>query len=139
MEGIFKVVPQRYQQLFITHATMAGKLVPAVYCLYTGKDTRTFGPDIRNSGLLSKFAGTGLRLTILLGADRGRHEADRGRHEAELYHEDIRYMWFPKGPNFVGSNRSLVNYVRWSVTFGAQSEVSEDTLDGEDAICPSRV
>ncbi|KRY63923.1 hypothetical protein T4A_112 [Trichinella pseudospiralis] len=40
---------------------------------------------------------------------------------------------------YVGSNRSLVNYVRWSVTFGAQSEVSEDTLDGEDAICPSRV
>ncbi|KRZ02229.1 hypothetical protein T4C_8204 [Trichinella pseudospiralis] len=40
---------------------------------------------------------------------------------------------------YAGSNRSLVNYVRWSVTFGAQSEVSEDTLDGEDAICPSRV
>ncbi|KRY80534.1 hypothetical protein T4D_13969 [Trichinella pseudospiralis] len=71
--------------------------------------------------------------------DRGQHEADRGRHEAELWNEDIRYMRFPKGPNFAGSNRSLVNYVRWSVTFGAQSEVSEDTLDGEDAICPSRV
>ncbi|KRY98339.1 hypothetical protein T4B_10787 [Trichinella pseudospiralis] len=26
-----------------------------------------------------------------------------------------------------------------NLTFGAQSEVSEDTLDGEDAICPSRV
>ncbi|KRZ37174.1 hypothetical protein T4C_12061 [Trichinella pseudospiralis] len=32
-------------------------------------------------------------------ADRGRHEADRGRHEAELWNEDIRYMWFPVGPN----------------------------------------
>ncbi|KRZ38314.1 hypothetical protein T4C_13754 [Trichinella pseudospiralis] len=28
-------------------------------------------------------------------------EADRGRHEAELWNEDIRYMWFPKGPNLV--------------------------------------
>ncbi|KRZ37106.1 hypothetical protein T4C_1411 [Trichinella pseudospiralis] len=32
-------------------------------------------------------------------ADRGQHEADRGRHEAELWNEDIRYMWFPVGPN----------------------------------------
>ncbi|KRY85793.1 hypothetical protein T4D_15140 [Trichinella pseudospiralis] len=38
-----------------------------------------------------------------------------------------------------GSPRVPIFYVRWSVTFGAQSEVSEDTLDGEDAICPSRV
>ncbi|KRZ08754.1 hypothetical protein T4B_12303 [Trichinella pseudospiralis] len=53
-------------------------------------------------------------------ADRGRHEADRGRHEAELWNEDIRYMWFPKGPNSVGSNRLLVNYVRWSGTLVGQ-------------------
>ncbi|KRY89709.1 hypothetical protein T4D_5794 [Trichinella pseudospiralis] len=33
--------------------------------------------------------------------DQGRHEADRGLHEAELWNEDIRYMWFPKGPNSV--------------------------------------
>ncbi|KRY64239.1 hypothetical protein T4A_2180 [Trichinella pseudospiralis] len=44
-------------------------------------------------------------------------EADRGRHEAELCNEDIRYMWFPKGPNFV----------------------TEDWLDGEDTIYRSRV
>ncbi|KRY96960.1 hypothetical protein T4C_4314 [Trichinella pseudospiralis] len=40
-----------------------------------------------------------LNFTILLY--RGQHEADRGRHEAELWNEDIRYMRFPKGPNFV--------------------------------------
>ncbi|KRX95878.1 hypothetical protein T4E_4765 [Trichinella pseudospiralis] len=90
-----------------------------------------------------EYRGTGLLLPLLQAvhrkvADRGRHEADRGRHEAELYHEDIRYMWFPKGPKFVGSNRSLVNYVHWSVTFGAQSEVSKDTLDGEDTFYRSR-
>ncbi|KRX86340.1 hypothetical protein T4E_1518, partial [Trichinella pseudospiralis] len=34
-------------------------------------------------------------------SNRGRHETDRGRHEAELWNEDIRYMWFPKGPNSV--------------------------------------
>ncbi|KRY78501.1 hypothetical protein T4D_16423, partial [Trichinella pseudospiralis] len=34
--------------------------------------------------------------------------------------------------------KRLDRIVRWSITFGAQSEVSEDTLDGEDAICPSR-
>ncbi|KRZ27758.1 Centromere/kinetochore protein zw10 -like protein [Trichinella pseudospiralis] len=28
-------------------------------------------------------------------------ELHRGRHEAELWNEDIRYMRFPKGPNFV--------------------------------------
>ncbi|KRZ01091.1 hypothetical protein T11_1930 [Trichinella zimbabwensis] len=38
MDGTFKVVPQWYQQLFTIHAFVAGKLVPAVYCLCTGKD-----------------------------------------------------------------------------------------------------
>ncbi|KRY37531.1 hypothetical protein T03_672 [Trichinella britovi] len=36
MDGTFKVVPQWYQQLFTIHAFVAGKLVPAVYCLCTG-------------------------------------------------------------------------------------------------------
>ncbi|KRY49544.1 hypothetical protein T03_14936 [Trichinella britovi] len=35
MDGTFKIVPQWYQQLFTIHAFVAGKLVPAVYCLYT--------------------------------------------------------------------------------------------------------
>ncbi|KRZ10104.1 hypothetical protein T4B_3624 [Trichinella pseudospiralis] len=65
-------------------------------------------------------------------------EADRGRHEAELWNEDIRYMRFPKGPNSVGLNRSLVSYVRWSVAIVGQFQVSEDTLNGEDAIYRSR-
>ncbi|KRZ00242.1 hypothetical protein T11_5141 [Trichinella zimbabwensis] len=38
MDGAFKVVPQWYQQLFTIHAFEADKLVPAVYCLCTGKD-----------------------------------------------------------------------------------------------------
>ncbi|KRZ64700.1 hypothetical protein T08_6073, partial [Trichinella sp. T8] len=38
MDGTFKVVPQWYQQLFTIHAFVAGKLVPAVYCLSTCKD-----------------------------------------------------------------------------------------------------
>ncbi|KRZ89181.1 hypothetical protein T08_3804 [Trichinella sp. T8] len=43
MDGTFKVVPQWYQQLFTIHAFVAGKLVPAVYCLCTGKDIKTYG------------------------------------------------------------------------------------------------
>ncbi|KRX51250.1 hypothetical protein T09_6570, partial [Trichinella sp. T9] len=42
MDGTFKVVPQWYQQLFTIHAFVAGKLVPAVYCLCTGKDVETY-------------------------------------------------------------------------------------------------
>ncbi|KRZ56922.1 hypothetical protein T02_1959 [Trichinella nativa] len=42
MDGIFKIVPQWYQQLFTIHAFVAGKLVPAVYCLCTGKDIATY-------------------------------------------------------------------------------------------------
>ncbi|KRY10849.1 hypothetical protein T12_11494 [Trichinella patagoniensis] len=40
MDGTFKIVPQWYQQLFTIHAS---KLVPAVYCLCTGKDIGTYG------------------------------------------------------------------------------------------------
>ncbi|KRZ71368.1 hypothetical protein T10_12387, partial [Trichinella papuae] len=43
IDGTFKVVPQWYQQLFTIHAFVLGKLVPAVYCLCTGKDTGTYG------------------------------------------------------------------------------------------------
>ncbi|KRY09650.1 hypothetical protein T12_14696 [Trichinella patagoniensis] len=43
MDGTFKVVPQWYQQLFTIYAFVAGKLVPAVYCLCTGKDIGTYG------------------------------------------------------------------------------------------------
>ncbi|KRX38348.1 hypothetical protein T05_10514 [Trichinella murrelli] len=43
MDGTFKIVPQWYQQLFTIHAFVAGKLVPAVYCLCTGKDIATYG------------------------------------------------------------------------------------------------
>ncbi|KRY52797.1 hypothetical protein T03_5325 [Trichinella britovi] len=43
MDGTFKVVRQWYQQLFTIHAFAAGKLVPAVYCLCTGKDIGTYG------------------------------------------------------------------------------------------------
>ncbi|KRY31149.1 hypothetical protein T01_13745 [Trichinella spiralis] len=43
MDGTFKIVPQWYQQLFTIHAFVAGKLVPAVYCLCTGKDIGTYG------------------------------------------------------------------------------------------------
>ncbi|XP_003367923.1 conserved hypothetical protein, partial [Trichinella spiralis] len=38
MDGTFKIIPQWYQQLFTIHVFVAGKLVPAVYCLCTGKD-----------------------------------------------------------------------------------------------------
>ncbi|KRX64565.1 hypothetical protein T09_12092 [Trichinella sp. T9] len=41
LDGTFKVVPQWYQQLFTIHAFLAGKLVPAVYCLCTDKDIAT--------------------------------------------------------------------------------------------------
>ncbi|KRY32752.1 hypothetical protein T01_15321 [Trichinella spiralis] len=37
-DGTFKVVPQWYQKLFTIHTFLAGKLVPAVYCLCTDKD-----------------------------------------------------------------------------------------------------
>ncbi|KAL1234294.1 tRNA dimethylallyltransferase [Trichinella spiralis] len=67
MDGTFKVVPQWYQQLFTIHAFVAGKLVPAVYCLCTGKDIGTYGPDTRDSGLLPEYAGTGLLLPLLPG------------------------------------------------------------------------
>ncbi|XP_003382093.1 conserved hypothetical protein [Trichinella spiralis] len=43
MDGTFKIVPQWYQQLFTIHVFVAGKLVPAVYCLCTGKDIGTCG------------------------------------------------------------------------------------------------
>ncbi|KRY25737.1 hypothetical protein T01_16237 [Trichinella spiralis] len=43
MDGTFKVVPQWYQQLFTIYAIVAGKLMPAVYCLCTGKDIGTYG------------------------------------------------------------------------------------------------
>ncbi|KRZ77523.1 hypothetical protein T10_727 [Trichinella papuae] len=43
IDGTFKIVPQWYQQLFTIHAYVAGKLVPAVYCLCTGKDIGTYG------------------------------------------------------------------------------------------------
>ncbi|KRX69353.1 hypothetical protein T06_10532 [Trichinella sp. T6] len=43
MDGTFKIVPQWYQQLFTIHAFVAGKLVPAVYCLCTGKDIGKYG------------------------------------------------------------------------------------------------
>ncbi|KRY55030.1 hypothetical protein T03_12819 [Trichinella britovi] len=43
IDGTFKVVPQWYQQLFTIHAFVASKLVPAVYCLCTGKDIGTYG------------------------------------------------------------------------------------------------
>ncbi|KRY35426.1 hypothetical protein T01_6928 [Trichinella spiralis] len=46
MDGTFKVVPQWYQQLFTIHAFVAGKLVPAVYCECTGKDTKKYGKTI---------------------------------------------------------------------------------------------
>ncbi|KRZ65118.1 hypothetical protein T10_8533 [Trichinella papuae] len=62
MDGTFKVVPQWYQQLFTIHAFVAGKLMPAVYCLCTGKDIGTYG---RDSGLLPEYAGTGLLLPLL--------------------------------------------------------------------------
>ncbi|KRX97129.1 hypothetical protein T4E_1987 [Trichinella pseudospiralis] len=50
MVGTFKVVPQWYQQLFNVHDFLVGKLGPAVYCLCTGKDIGTYGPDTRDSG-----------------------------------------------------------------------------------------
>ncbi|XP_003382149.1 conserved hypothetical protein [Trichinella spiralis] len=43
MDGTFKIVPKWYQQLFTIHAFVAGKLVPVVYCLCTGKDIGTYG------------------------------------------------------------------------------------------------
>ncbi|KRY27278.1 conserved hypothetical protein [Trichinella spiralis] len=42
MDGTFKIVPKWYQQLFTIHAIVASKLVPAVYCLCTGKDIGTY-------------------------------------------------------------------------------------------------
>ncbi|KRY10676.1 hypothetical protein T12_2189 [Trichinella patagoniensis] len=45
------VVPQWYQQLFTIHAFLAGKLVPAVYCLCTDKDIPTYGFILSKSGI----------------------------------------------------------------------------------------
>ncbi|KRY06945.1 hypothetical protein T03_9743, partial [Trichinella britovi] len=42
MDGPFKIVPKWYQQLFTINAFVAGKLVPAVYCLCTDKDIPTY-------------------------------------------------------------------------------------------------
>ncbi|XP_003369019.1 conserved hypothetical protein [Trichinella spiralis] len=43
LDGIAKVVPQWYQQLFTIHVFAAGKLVPVVYCLCTAEDIGTYG------------------------------------------------------------------------------------------------
>ncbi|XP_003366558.1 conserved hypothetical protein [Trichinella spiralis] len=50
MDGTFKVVPQWYQKLFTIHAFLAGKLVPAVYCLCMDKGIPTYG----KSGITGK-------------------------------------------------------------------------------------
>ncbi|KRZ65818.1 hypothetical protein T10_8862 [Trichinella papuae] len=60
MDGTFKVVPQWYQQLFTIHAFVAGKLMPAVYCLCTG--------------LLPEYAGTGLLLPLLPCEQKNKQE-----------------------------------------------------------------
>ncbi|KRZ66437.1 hypothetical protein T08_13712, partial [Trichinella sp. T8] len=51
MDGPFKIVPKWYQQLFTIHAFVAGKLVPAVYCLCTDKDIPTYGFILSKSGI----------------------------------------------------------------------------------------
>ncbi|KRY26245.1 hypothetical protein T03_7604 [Trichinella britovi] len=51
LDGTFKIVPQWYQQLFTIHAFLAGKLVPAVYCLCTDKDIPTYGFILSKSGI----------------------------------------------------------------------------------------
>ncbi|KRX23787.1 hypothetical protein T07_8211 [Trichinella nelsoni] len=38
LDGRFRVIPQWHQKLFTIHTFLAGKLVPAVYCLCTDKD-----------------------------------------------------------------------------------------------------
>ncbi|KRX25334.1 hypothetical protein T07_6165 [Trichinella nelsoni] len=60
MDGTFKVVRQWYQQLFTIHAFVAGKLVPAVYRLCTGKDIGTYGFIFQ--ALLNKVAVLGVNL-----------------------------------------------------------------------------
>ncbi|XP_003369248.1 conserved hypothetical protein [Trichinella spiralis] len=60
MDGTFKVVPQWYQQLFTIHAFVAGKLVPAIYCLCTGKDIGTYGFIFQ--ALINKAAVLGVNL-----------------------------------------------------------------------------
>ncbi|KRY24215.1 hypothetical protein T03_12988 [Trichinella britovi] len=51
LDGTFKVVPQWYQQLFTIHAFLAGKLVPAIYCLCTDKNIATYGFILSKSGI----------------------------------------------------------------------------------------
>ncbi|KRX22876.1 hypothetical protein T07_15031 [Trichinella nelsoni] len=51
MDGTFKIVLQWYQKLFTIHAFLAGKLVPAVYCLCTDKDIPTYGFILSKSGI----------------------------------------------------------------------------------------
>ncbi|KRZ02765.1 hypothetical protein T11_11240 [Trichinella zimbabwensis] len=60
MDGTFKGAPQWYQQLFTIHAFVAGKLVPAVYCLCTGKDIGTYGFIFQ--ALINKAAVLGVNL-----------------------------------------------------------------------------
>ncbi|KRY08834.1 hypothetical protein T12_16355 [Trichinella patagoniensis] len=91
MDGTFTVLPQWYQQLFTIHAFVACTLVPAVYRLCTAKildhtallikvavfevnlNPETIICDFemalitRDSGLLPKYAGTGLILPLLPG------------------------------------------------------------------------
>ncbi|KRZ12219.1 hypothetical protein T11_5829 [Trichinella zimbabwensis] len=59
-DGTFKVVPQWYQQLFTIHAFLAAKLLPAVYCLCTGKDIGTYGFIFQ--ALLNKATVLGVNL-----------------------------------------------------------------------------
>ncbi|KRY92094.1 hypothetical protein T4D_14693 [Trichinella pseudospiralis] len=54
-DATFKVVAQWYQQLLTIHAFLADKLVPAVYCLCTGKDIETYGFIFQ--ALINKAAG----------------------------------------------------------------------------------
>ncbi|XP_003382343.1 conserved hypothetical protein [Trichinella spiralis] len=54
------VVRQWYQQLFTIHAFVAGKLVPEVYRLCTGKDIGTYGFIFQ--ALLNKVAALGVNL-----------------------------------------------------------------------------
>ncbi|KRZ66472.1 hypothetical protein T10_8692, partial [Trichinella papuae] len=60
MDGTFNVVPQWYQQLFTIYVFVAGKLVPAVYCLCTGKDIGTY--RYVSQALLNKAAVLRLNL-----------------------------------------------------------------------------
>ncbi|KRY29148.1 hypothetical protein T01_10964 [Trichinella spiralis] len=106
MDGTFKVVLYWYEQLFTIHAFVAGKLVPAVYCLCTGKDIGTYGYIFQ--ALIDKAAVLEVDLnphtiicdfeTALIPAIRGYFPNTRNRRRIKKKDKNVPGHRFPPIP-----------------------------------------